>query len=412
MPYQPIELETLFIDMDAYFASVEQMDRLELRERPIAVTPVLAPTGCCIATSYEARAAGVKTGCGVREAQRLCPEITVVKARPDRYITVHHQILAAIDSVIPVVQVESVDECWCRLLANERSPAAVDRLVSGIKSAIVSRIGPITCSIGIAPNRLIAKTAAGMRKPDGMMSIRRSELPGPLRALGLTDLPGISKGINRRLRTAGIHTIDDLYGRSAEELRLAWGSVLGVYWWHWIRGDELPGPKTHRRTVGHQHVLAPEFRASGRARGVSLRLLSKAAQRMRSLGYVAGRLSLWLGFVGGGSWGDWAPVARTDDTAELHGELLKLWRDAPTGNVLQVGVRLEGLVLADVQLPLFGAERSRRSLMEVMDRINRRGGADTIYLAAMHNERKTAPRRIPFGAPPDLELPDADGSGW
>ncbi len=409
---KPIELEILFVDMDAYFASVEQMDRPELRERPIAVTPVLAPTGCCIATSYEARAAGVRTGCGVREAQRLCPEIRVVKARPDRYITVHHQILSAIDRVIPVVQVESVDECWCRLFANERSPAAVDRLVAGIKSAIGLRIGPITCSVGVASNRLIAKTAAGMCKPDVVMSIRRTELPGPLRELGLTDLPGISKGINRRLRRAGIHTINDLYNRSAEELRGAWGSVLGVYWWHWIRGDQLPGPKTHRRTVGHQHVLAPEFRANNRARGVSLRLLSKAAQRMRSLGYVATRLSLWLQCVGGASWGDWTPVARTDDTAELHVELLKLWRDAPAGNVLQVGVRLEGLVLADVQLPLFGAERSRRSLMAVMDQINRRGGADTIYLAAMHHERKTAPRRIPFGAPPDLDLPDVDGSGW
>ncbi len=406
------ELEILFVDMDAFFASCEQVDRPLLRGRPIAVAPIDGPSGCCIATSYEARAQGVKTGCRVRDALQLCPGITIVKARPDRYVEVHHKLLAAIESVVPVSEVESVDECWCRLLTNERDPAWLQRAADAIKAEMRSSIGPLTCSIGVAPNRLLAKVASGMHKPDGFTVLPRSSLPGPLLDLSLTDLPGISSGINRRLRSAGISTMQDLYARSAPQLRTAWGSVLGIYWWHWIRGDQLPGPKGHRRTVGHQHVLAPEYRPFERARGVSLRLLSKATQRMRSLGYVATRLSLHLHLVGSGSWGDWSPVSRTNDTMELHGELLKLWTDAPRANVLQVGVRLEGLVPADHQLPLFGGERERRSLMEAIDLINRRGGADTLYLGAMHNERKTAPRRIPFGAPPSLDLPDQDGSAW
>lgn len=398
--------------MDAYYAGVEQMDNPHLRRRPIAVTPVPAPTGCCIATSYEARKAGVKTGSSVRDARRQCPDITIVKARPDRYIALHHELLAAIETVIPVTAIESVDECWCKLFANERSPKAVGGIVRGIKNAIASRIGPLTCSVGVASNRLIAKTAAGMNKPDGVTIVPRSHLPGPLRELRLTDLPGISTGINRRLRAAGIYTVDDLYTRSLPQLRDAWGSVVGIYWWHWIRGEQLPSPKTYRRTVGHQHVLAPEFRSPQRARGVSLRLLSKAAQRMRALGYVASRLSLWLELMHTSSWGDWTPVARTNDTLELHRAMQALWKDAPHAQVLQVGVRLEGLEPVGVQLPLFPAERSRRSLMQALDHINRRGGTDTIYIAAMHDERKTAPRRIPFGAPPDLDLPDTDGTDW
>jgi hypothetical protein len=133
---------------------------------------------------------------------------------------------------------------------------------------------------------------------------------------------------------------------------------------------------------------------------------------MRALGYVATRLSLWLQLVRASSWSDWATVPRTNDTIELHRWLLVLWKDAPTADILQVSVRLEGLEPIDTQLPLFPAERDRRSLMQAIDQINRRGGADTIYVGAMHDQRKTAPRRIPFGAPPDLDLPDQDGSAW
>jgi len=121
----PPELGVLFVDMNAYFASVEQMDRPGLRGRPIAVSPINNDAGCCIASSYEARAAGVKTGCRVREARRLCPGIEIVTARPDRYIEIRDAVIAAIETVLPVTAVESVDECWCRLMRNERDPGAV-----------------------------------------------------------------------------------------------------------------------------------------------------------------------------------------------------------------------------------------------------------------------------------------------
>lgn len=409
------ELEVLFVDMDAYFASVEQMDDPSLRGKPIAVTPVMAASGCCIASSYEARRHGVKTGCRVSDARKLCPEIRVVPARPDRYIAVHHDILAAIDTVLPVSEVESVDECWGRLLRNERSPDTAEAIGMGIKAAIAEGVGPITCSIGVAPNRLLAKVTAGMRKPNGLTILARSELPGPLLDLDLTDFPGIHTGINRRLRAAGITSVAELMQRTAPQLRDAWGSVLGVYWWHWMRGDHLPGPKGHRRTVGHQHVLGPEYRSPERARGVALRLLAKAAQRMRALRYVATRISLSVGLEGGGGYSDWSPLVATNDTIELNEKLGELWNDAlrrgmipENARVLQVGVRLEGLEPESAQLPLFACDQKRRSLMEAIDAINRRQGGDTVYLGAMHGERKTAPRRIPFGKPPDLALPDHD----
>lgn len=405
------ELEILFVDQDAYFASCEQLDNPELRGKPVGITPTPGPSGCCIACSYEARAFGVKTGCRVGDALRLCPEIRIVRARPDRYVQLHHQILAAIESVVPVTEIESVDECWCRLLSNEQSPEQVREIAGAIKRAIAQRIGPLGCSIGVSSNRLLAKVAASMSKPDGFTMLPRSSLPGPLLDLELTDFPGIARGVNRRLRAAGIQSVKDLYARSPAQLRSAWGSVLGVYWWHWIRGEHLPGPKTHRRTVGHQHVLAPKFRSRDQAMGVSVRLLAKAAQRMRSLGYVASRLSLVVHPVNKqGVWWDWTPLPATDDTFALQGELFGLWEDAPRGDVLQVGVRLEGLEHADAQMQLFPEQQSRRALMQAMDLINRRNGADMVFPASMFHQRKTAPRRIPFGAPPDLDLPDFDGA--
>lgn len=402
----------MFIDMDAYFASVEQMDRPELKGRAVAVTPIDAPTGCCIATSYEARRHGVKTGCMVRDARVKCPGITIVKARPDRYIEVHHKVLDAIESAVHVTEVESIDECRCQLLSNEQPRDAAAVIAGRVKLAMWKRVGSVTCSIGVGPNRLIAKVAAGMNKPDGLTIVERGTLPGAIEHLELTDLPGISRGISRRLRAHNITTVAELCRRSEADLRTAWGSVLGSYWWHWLRGDQVDTPRTHRRTISHQHVLAPEFRSAEHAPGVSLRLLSKAAQRMRSLNYVASRISLTVIPVNGRAWSDWTAISATDDTIELHRHLRNLWGVAPKGNSLQLGVRLEGLTPKDQDLPLFAGERGNRDLMAAIDAINQRSGADTIYLGAMHHERKSAPRRIPFGSPPDLALPDSDGQGW
>ncbi|NEQ52165.1 MAG: DNA polymerase, partial [Leptolyngbya sp. SIO3F4] len=254
------ELEVLFLDFDAFFAGVEQMDRPELRGRPIVITPTPGPSGCCITASYEARAYGIKTGIRAGEAMELCPEVTIVRSRANRYIEVHHELVEAIGTAMCIESVDSVDELWGRLLSNERSRSDAERIARNVKRAIREHVGPITCSIGIAPNRLIAKVAGGMQKPDGLTVIGRSELPGPLLGLSLTDLPGISTGINRRLRAKGITTIEDLYARSIRQLKEAWGSVLGEYWYCWLRGDHLLGPKTRRQTIGHQHVLAPQYR--------------------------------------------------------------------------------------------------------------------------------------------------------
>ena len=113
-------LNWLFVDMNSYFASVEQDTRPELRGRPVAIVPMMADTTCCLAASYEAKAFGVKTGTIVADAKRLCPGLVLVEARHELYVQYHHRIVEAVESCLPVTAVLSVDEMACRLMGRER----------------------------------------------------------------------------------------------------------------------------------------------------------------------------------------------------------------------------------------------------------------------------------------------------
>ena len=136
-----MSLRYLFVDMNAYFASVEQQDNPRLRGRPIAVVPVLARTTCCLAVSYEGKAKGVKTGTQVWEAEKLCPGMTFVVGRHDRYTELHHKIVKAVGRVVPVEKVMSVDEMACKLIGDERTPEKAVTLARQIKAEIRNTVG-------------------------------------------------------------------------------------------------------------------------------------------------------------------------------------------------------------------------------------------------------------------------------
>ena len=149
MGWENKELDWLFLDMNAYFASVEQEMRPELRGKPTAVVPVNADTTCCIAASYEAKAYGVKTGTRVGDAKKLCPGINLVEARPVRYVQYHHSIIEAVNSVIPVDTILSIDEMCCRLTGSQRNLEKALKLAEDVKRAINEKAGEsLKCSVG------------------------------------------------------------------------------------------------------------------------------------------------------------------------------------------------------------------------------------------------------------------------
>ena len=228
-------LSWLFVDLNSYFASVEQQARPELRGRPVGVVPMMADTTCCIAASYEAKAFGVKTGTIVADAKRMCPEIVLVEGRHELYTEYHHRIVEAVESCVPVTAVCSIDEMACRLMGRERALRAALELGIRVKQSIRERVGPmLRSSVGLATNRYLAKVASDMEKPDGLVALPLDILPEALRGLTLRDLPGIGSRTEKRLNEKGIHAMDDLLALDCEQAGEIWGSVWGERLWHWL----------------------------------------------------------------------------------------------------------------------------------------------------------------------------------
>lgn len=401
-------LRRLFVDLNSYFASVEQQERPELRGKPVAVVPMLSDSTSVIAASYEAKALGVRGLMNVGEAKRACPGLICVTGRHGLYIKYHHRILEAAETVLPIDAIHSIDEFSMRLLREERSRSNAEALARRVKAAIRDRAGEhLTCSIGIAPNRFLAKVASDMQKPDGLVVIEETDLPGCLHRLELTDLPGIGKRMYARLLARGIERVEQLTALSAGDTERLWGSVMGRWWHHWLRGDDWGEIPTTTRSIGHQHVLPPVQRNLADARAVCVRLLHKAAARARHMGYWAQRLSVHVKMIDAPSWHDCMTFHETNDTLSLSQVFGKIWERCPPGRPLRVGVTLENVVAArSATLPLFEEDQRRQRLASVVDRLNSKLGRDTIYLGSMHGARDSAPTRIAFKSIPDLSIPE------
>ncbi|MCC6580620.1 MAG: DNA polymerase [Phycisphaeraceae bacterium] len=401
-------LRYLFVDMNSFFASVEQQDRPALRGRPVGIVPTLVATTCCIAASPEAKARGVRTGTGVRDALRLCPAIELIPARPNRYVQCHRRIVEAVESCLHVDQICSIDEMYGKLMGKERMPDQAVALAKQVKAAIRREAGEyLRCSIGLATNVWLAKVASDMHKPDGLTVMLAEQLPDALTHLKLTDLPGIATNMQRRLHQHGIHDVRRLCGLSKDELSAIWGSAVhGSIWWHQLRGRDLPFRATHRRTVGHSHVLPPVWRTKAGAKAVMVRMLHKAAARLRRIHYWARHLTLIIDFLQAPPWQRRVPLGLSQDTLTMVQALEQGWRDYPAfGQVvpLRVGVVLTDLVADEyAPLPLYPDQTRRDTLASAMDRLDRKYGRHTLYFAGMFGAKQTAPTRISFTQIPDV----------
>jgi DNA polymerase-4 len=274
----------LFLDLNSYFASVEQELQPLLRGRPVAVVPLMADTTCCIAASYEAKAFGVKTGTQVGEAKKMCPGITLVEARHELYVEYHHRIVQAVERFVPVASVMSIDEMACRLIGREQPLLAALDLARRIKAGIREHAGAtLRCSIGLAPNRYLSKIASDMEKPDGLVALTPDILEAALLQLKLRDLPGIGARMEKRLHECGIQTMAQLHALDREAMNNVWGGIGGEKLWHWLRGEDFEDAELeHAKSIGNSHVLSPELRNPDGAYAVVSKLLHKTAMRLRA----------------------------------------------------------------------------------------------------------------------------------
>ena len=245
-----MHVEQLYLDLNAFFASVEQQKDPSLRGYPVAVIPTATETTCCIAVSYEAKVFGIKTGTAVWRARELCPHIALLPARHDVYVSYHQRIHDEVRRHVPEVAVCSIDEFTTTLGGRDRELPAALELARRIKQGIRENIGlAITSSIGLAPNRLLAKIAGDMQKPDGLTWILSGEIKEKLAPLALEDLPGIGKGNLARLHRAGVNTVSALLDLDPRHARAIWRSVTGERFLRALQGGTFIEPKTQRRQL-------------------------------------------------------------------------------------------------------------------------------------------------------------------
>lgn len=397
-------LRWLFLDLNSYFASVEQELNPRLRGKPVGILPIMAESSCCIAASREAKKFGIKVGTSPAEARRLAPDCVFVESRPQRYVEYHHRIIEAVQTCIPVDKVHSIDEMACRLDASQRSVEAAVDLARRIKGVMRERVGTVlTCSIGLAPNKWLAKVATDMQKPDGLTVICPDDLPDILYPLEPQDLPGIGPRMNKRLLARGITTVRQLCAMSRDEMRHLWGGIVGERFWYWLHGHDIPDVVTHNSSLGHSHVLPPSMRHEAGAYAIVQKLLHRAALRLRYNHWWCTGLYVQVSFFNERSWSAKATFAECQDTLTLLHTLKQLWQGRPDftrDKALSVGVTLFGLVPDRLHNYSLFEDTRRLALSEAIDRINARWGRDTTYFAGVLPAKEHAPTRVPFSSIP------------
>jgi DNA polymerase IV len=402
----PDEIRWLYLDMNSFFASVEQELNPALRGKPVAVVPLLADTTSVIAASYEAKARGVKTGTRVGEAKRLCPSIHLIEANHEHYIRYHHQIVEAVESCLPVDSVCSIDEIACRLTGSQRNVEAARLLAREIKKTLRERVGvALLCSIGVAPNRYLAKIAADMQKPDGFTAIRKSDLPNILHQLTLRDLPGIGEKTEERLHRQGIFNLKTICSLSPAAMKQAWGSIVGEELHRLLRGEELPEKGTEQKSIGHSHVLPPDLRHEAGALTVLKKLTTKTALRLRKEKYWATRIEVFVRYLREDAWKASATIPETQDTFVFLQAVRDFWKQVPSGSPFAVGITFSNLIPDSKHVPSLFDDLKREELTHTLDRLNERFGRDMIHFGAAHvakNAQEIAPLRIAFTRIPDL----------
>lgn len=393
LPSASAPLDWLFLDLNSYFASVEQQENPQFRGKPLVVVPVMTDFTCAIAASKEAKVYGIKTGMMVRDAKLRCPQLICVPANHERYTRYHHRVIEEVEHHMPVFHVASIDEMACRLTGKWREKENAMTLAKTIKEALVKKIGPcITCSVGLSTNRYLAKLASDLQKPDGLVVLHPDELPERLIGLPLRDFCGIGKGMERRLAEAGITSFESLWACAPKQLRAVWGSVHGERLWYALRGVEIPDEEATRGSISHSHILSPEQRMPLLAEAVARRLLLKAAERLRKMEYLAACLVVSIRLENGSR----LELARRfpigSDSVTLQEQFTGIWLELmeQTGRerIKQAAVNLCELVpcAQPVQLELFARRLTaedlakRNRISSVLDVLTARFGRDAVTI--------------------------------
>lgn len=394
----------MHIDLNSCFATVEQQAQVTLRNRPVAIVNRRTEHTMIITASYEAKAFGVKLGMRYKEAVGLCPGLIMLESDPAKYKHVYHQLMRIMSDYSAHVRMKSIDEGVIDFSEAPRNMRERNLLEVGreIKQRLYEEVGTaMRCNIGIGTNRFLAKTAAGMNKPNGLTQITHANLKEMFGRLELQDLTGIARRMERRLNAVGIYTPLDFLAADEPTLRkMVYKSICGTEWYQRLRGWEVDKRDFPLRTAGRQYVLEG-YRLP---RTVVLQrlhhLCEEVGYKVHSQGMVARGVSVHARGYEQGYWHarHMSPLPFFSNQA-IYEQARALFEQAPEF-VKEIGVSCYELSKdEDTQLSLFGDELARDVRMTAaIDEINQRYGKRVIHSADTLVTNDHVKEKIPFGS--------------
>ena len=383
--------QIMHIDMNAFFASVEQQHNPELRGKPIAVVGSAKRT-VITTSSYEARAFGVRTGMTVWEARQKCPRIILVVGDNRKYTYTSSRIVEMMHQFTPLVEVFSIDEAFLDVTGSLRLFGSAERIAYLVKAEIRHHFG-ITCSIGIAPNKLLAKLASDMEKPDGLTVIRSEDVSRVLDRVPVKDLCGVGAKTGWQLALYGIRTCGDLGRFPVEILRRKFG-IVGEQLVRMGKGiDDSPVIPVEEsdpvKSVGHSMTLERDIEERKEILKFLLQLSEMVGRRARRYNVWGKTVTLSIRYADFDTW-----VGKQETLREYINRSEDIYREAVAildtlvlvQPVRLLGVRLTNLRYESNQLSLFPEERKKAFMASAMDEVNDRYGDFTVTFGSLLDE--------------------------
>ncbi len=402
--------QVMHIDLNSAFASAEQQAWPNLRGRPMGVTNRVSPQCCVIAASYEAKALGIKVGMRKSEAMEICPEFIILETDPSKYTFMYQNLMRIMKSYSPNFKMKSIDEGLIDFhdtrLVNNRSLADIGL---EIKQRMKQDVGKwMRTNIGIGTNRFLAKTAAGLHKPDGLDVLDHTNLVDTYRGMDLQDLSGIADGYGTRLRMYGIRTPLDFLAAPDDLLRKqVFQSINGLHWHERLRGFEVDDYTTHISMVGRQWVVRAPSENDDYLRSCMHYLTETVGTKLRYRGVEARGICVWMGFSAGGGWRAKQMLKTTIySDRDIWAQVALLFDKRPAHMKVQIiGIYLYQLTPSTRgQLSMLEDAVKLDDLTRATDGINDFYGSFTVHSADTLTGTKHVKQKIPFGGTEYFDL--------
>ena len=372
----------LHIDMDAFFISVEQRDNPSLRGKPAAVCGSLSRSVVTSAT-YEARPFGIRAGMSTQEAKRRCPELILVEGNHSKYTETAARIFSILKDYTPLVEVASIDEAYLDITQSQLLFKSPLHIATSVKDRI--REGEqLTCSVGIAPNKLLAKLGSSLQKPDGLVVIQKEKVEEVLKDLQVSKLYGIGPKLTEELNSIGIFTCGQL-GRSPVSLLNKRFGVIGERLREMGLGlDDSPvvpfDEEEDAKSISHSVTLEEDTSDLNTLRKVLLQLSERVSRRMRRDGFHGRRVVLTVRYSDFYTFSKQKTLSRWINSGnEIFRQAFEIFESISHPKPIRLlGVGVSLLKKEWCQLDLFDKKEKKEKMLRAMDRVNERFGDWTL----------------------------------